>query len=242
MYFLSKILDNVCMNIALVLAAGKSLRMKSDKGPKQFLKVNGLPVFMYSVKAFQDNKNIDKIVIVTLKEFVKEVAQEAHKHKINKLHSVIVGGETRQESVFRGLKALKDIASDNDIVLIHDSARPLVSQRIIDDNVKVAKKENAAMTVISPNDTIIVGKENELLDKTLNRDELFLVQTPQSFKYSLILNAHEEAFKNGVKNAFDDASLVSRLNKEVKFVKGEKSNIKITTPEDLEMVSFYLNK
>ncbi len=229
------------MNIALVLAAGKSLRMKSTSGPKQFLKVEGLPIFMYSVKAFQDNPNIDKILIVTLKEYVKKVAKETHQHHIDKLHSVIVGGETRQESSFHGIKALKDIAKDDDIILIHDAARPLLNQRIINDHIIMCQKEKAVMTVISSNDTIIKGRD-ESLSETLNRDELFIVQTPQSFKYEIILKAHEEAFKNGVKNAFDDASLVNCLGIDVKFIKGEKTNIKITTPEDLEMVKFYLHK
>ena len=238
--FKRKVYNNRDMNIAIVLAAGQSQRMKLTGKPKQFLKVFDIPLFIYSLKEFDNNPRVDKIILVTSKEYVKEAASEAKHYGIKKLHEVVVGGDTRQESVYHALRDIRGYAKDDDIVLIHDSARPLLNQRIINDNIDEALKNDAAMTIVLPNDTIITGKDDEYLDKTLNRDELFIVQTPQSFKYSLILKAHEEAIKDGTKNALDDASLVKRIGHEVKFVKGDKNNIKVTTQEDLEMVALLI--
>ena len=214
------------MNIALVLAAGSGTRMNNSK-PKQFLLVNDKPLFLYSVEAFQNNKRIDMVLIATNKECVEQVKELSKKYI--KVKAVIAGGKTRQGSVYNGLKEIeKYITSEKDLVLIHDSARPLVSQRIIDENIDLGLKYGAVDTVVPASDTIIKSNDEQTIGEILNRSELYQTQTPQTFEFGLIKKAHERALKDNVPNVTDDCN--------VHFAKGDKLNFKVTTPEDLEML------
>lgn len=221
------------MNIALVLAAGSGTRMNNDQ-PKQFMMVNNKPLFLYSVEAFQNNEDIDAIVIATNKEYIEKVKELAKGY--NKVKSVIAGGETRQQSVYNGLNEIeKFVNSKKDLVLIHDSARPLVSQRIIDENIALGKQFGAVDTVVQASDTIINSKDQETINEILNRSELYQTQTPQTFEFGIIKKAHERALKDNVPNVTDDCKLVMHFGVDVHFAKGDKLNFKVTTPEDLEM-------
>ena len=170
------------MNIALVLAAGSGTRMNNAQ-PKQFMLVNNKPLFLYSVEAFQSNKDIDAIVIATNEEYIELVKDYAK--DLNKVISVIKGGETRQQSVYNGLKEIeKNIRNQKDLVLIHDSARPLVSQRIIDENISLGRQFGAVDTVVAASDTIINSKDNVLystqeghLIATLGIEDLVIAHT-----------------------------------------------------------------
>lgn len=222
------------MNIALVLAAGSGTRMKNNQ-PKQFLLVNEKPLFLYSVEAFQNNKRIDMVLIATNKECVEQVKDLTKNY--SKVKAIIAGGETRQASVYNGLKEIeKYIASDKDLVLIHDSARPLVSQRIIDENIDLGLEYGAVDTVVPASDTIIKSNDEQTIGEILNRSELYQTQTPQTFEFGLIKKAHERALKDNVPNVTDDCKLVMHFGVNVHFVKGDKLNFKVTTPEDLEML------
>lgn len=221
------------MNIALVLAAGSGTRMNNAQ-PKQFILVNSKPLFLYSVEAFQNNKDIDAIVIATSEEYIDLV--KGYTKDLSKVISVIKGGETRQQSVYNGLKEIeKNITNPKDLVLIHDSARPLVSQRIIDENIALGKEFGAVDTVIAASDTIINSKDKETINEILNRSELYQTQTPQTFEFGLIKNAHERALLDKVPNVTDDCRLAMHFGIQVHFAKGDKLNFKVTTPEDLEM-------
>ena len=221
------------MNIALVLAAGSGTRMNNAQ-PKQFILVNNKPLFLYSVEAFQNNKDIDAIVIATSEEYIDLV--KGYTKDLSKVISVIKGGETRQQSVYNGLREIeKNITNPKDLVLIHDSARPLVSQRIIDENIALGKEFGAVDTVIAASDTIINSKDNETINEILNRSELYQTQTPQTFEFGLIKNAHERALLDKVPNVTDDCRLAMHFGIKVHFAKGDKLNFKVTTPEDLEM-------
>lgn len=221
------------MNIALVLAAGSGTRMNNEQ-PKQFILVNGKPLFLYSVETFQNNENIDAIVIATNKEYIEQVEELAKGY--SKVKSVIAGGETRQQSVYNGLKEIeKFIGNEKDLVLIHDSARPLVSERIINENVTLGKQFGAVDTVVQASDTIINSKDKETINEILNRSELYQTQTPQTFEFGIIKKAHERALKDNVPNVTDDCKLVMHFGVDVHFARGDKLNFKVTTPEDLEM-------
>ena len=223
------------MNIALILASGSGTRMVGLKTPKQFCLVNNKPLFLYSVEAFDKNLSIDAIVIVTQSNFVGKVQNICDENALFKVRLVTAGGETRQESVYKGLKAIKEFAQDDDIILIHDSARPLVSQEIIDNNIKGCEKFGAVETAVKTNDTIVkAGEFNEVLD----RSNLYQVQTPQTFRYSIILKAHQQALKKGITSATDDAQLVEG----VQIVNGESTNFKITTIQDLKLFEALLKK
>ena len=228
------------MNIALVLAAGTGERMNNNT-PKQFMMVNDKPLFIYSVEAFQNNESVNAIVIATNEQYIDQVTQWCKKYNVSKLRAVIKGGSTRQESVYNGLNEIERIIeSPKDVVLIHDSARPLVSQRIIKDNIKVCEQFGAVDTVIKASDTIIKSNNERTIGEILNRQELYQTQTPQTFMFGLIKEAHEKALKEKVPNVTDDCRLVMHFGTDIHFVNGDKMNFKVTTPEDLEILKAIL--
>ena len=224
------------MNIAIILASGSGTRMVGLDTPKQFCLVKGKPLFLYSVEAFNNNPLMDAIVIVAHPNYIEQVKQYCAGNNCSKVQLVIEGGKTRQESVYKGLKAIEGFAKGCDKVLIHDSARPLVSQDIITNNIKGCEKYGAVETAVKTNDTIVKAYEES--SEVLDRSNLYQVQTPQTFKYSIILKAHEEALKKGITNASDDAQLVGNVH----IVNGESTNFKITTNQDLKLFEAMLKK
>ena len=229
------------MNIALVVAAGSGSRMESADKPKQFLLVKEKPLMLYSVKAFQVHEEIDAIVIVTNASYIEQVKEWCKEYQLNKVRLVVAGGITRQESVYLGLQAVKSISLniENDIVLIHDSARPLVDKNIISANISACKQYGATCTAIKVKDTIARSLNEQTISGVANRQELYQCQTPQAFKLSLIMAAHAQA-KDNV--ATDDAQLVLALGKEVYLVDGSSLNFKITTDADLLVLNALLKQ
>ena len=228
------------MNIALIVAAGVASRMGNLEKPKQFLLIKEKPLFLYSVLAFENNPNIDTIIIVTSEQYIKEVQDYCSSYQVSKVKGVVVGGKTRQESVYHGLIKAKELSLSDNVVLIHDAARPLVSQDVINNSVEMAQKFEAVTTVINASDTIIRSMNGETIDSVPKRQELYQSQTPQSFKLSLILAAHENAINNHLDDATDDAQLVLALGHEVHLVKGDKQSFKITTADDLTVLESLL--
>lgn len=226
------------MNYALIVAAGNGTRMGENVSPKQFLLVNNKPLFIYALEAFNNCPEIDEIILVTNKEYINQAKKWSNEYNINKLKDIVIGGKTRQESVYNGLSKIKSLSNDlnNDIVLIHDAARPLVSQDIIHNSIKECLINDAVTTVINASDTIIRSINQDIIDEVPNRKELYQSQTPQTFKLSMILNAHENAIKNGVNDITDDAQLVLKLGKRVHLIKGNKRNFKVTTCDDLDIL------
>lgn len=220
------------MNIAIILAGGSGTRMGSDT-PKQFIDIYGKPLIIHTIEAFNRNKSIDYIAVICKKEFQDDFKIWVRQYGISKVKWIVDGGNSRQESVFKGIEALKDFCKDDDILIIHDSARPLISQRIITENIEFTKKYKAVNTVIPSTDTIIKSLNGEEIEEVPKRKELYLVQTPQSFQYQLIRRAHKEALKNDIKEVTDDCQLVLNLGHKVHLVKGDRLNFKITTFEDL---------
>ena len=217
------------MNIALIVAAGSGSRMGNADKPKQFLPIYGKPLMIHTIEAFEVHDEIDAIVVVTNEAYIDQVK------------AVVSGGNERQISVYNGLQAVKNIASSNDdVILIHDAARPLISQRIITDNIRVCEKYDAVDTVIKASDTIVRSVNEETISDIPARNELYQGQTPQSFKLSLILDAHEYVKTHEVNNVTDDCKLVLSLGKEVRLVEGSKQNFKITTFDDLMMLKALL--
>ena len=230
------------MNIALIVAAGSGSRMETADRPKQFILVKEKPLMLYSVKAFQMHENIDAIVIVTNASSTEQVKDWCKEYQLNKVRLVVPGGFTRQESVYLGLQAVKSISLDidNDIVLIHDAARPLVDKNIISANISAATQYGAACTAIKAKDTIVRSANAQNIDDVANRQELYQCQTPQSFKLSLILSAHEKS--KDISTATDDAQLVLALGRDVYLVDGSALNFKITTDADLLVLNALLKQ
>jgi 2-C-methyl-D-erythritol 4-phosphate cytidylyltransferase len=217
-------------NIALILAGGRGSRITSSI-PKQYIEINGKPILVYTLEAFNDNPLIDSIYIVGDKNYFDLIEKYIIKFKITKFKGLIENGSSRQESSFNGLKELIKIYSPNDIVLIHDACRPLVSQRIIKENILECNLRSAVNTAVKPSDTIFIYEDNKV-NSILNRDILKASQTPQTFKIQLIYDAHEK-FKN--ESVTDDVQLVKKLGQEVYIVDGDPMNYKITTDLDLKL-------
>jgi 2-C-methyl-D-erythritol 4-phosphate cytidylyltransferase len=230
------------MNIALIVAAGSGSRMGNADKPKQFLPIYGKPLMIHTIEAFEVHDEIDAIVVVTNEAYIDQVKVWCKQYDLGKIKAVVAGGDSRQISVHNGLQAVKAISKDlkNDIVLIHDAARPLISQRIITDNIRVCEKYDAVDTVIKASDTIVRSVNEETISDIPARNELYQGQTPQSFKLSLILDAHEYVKTHAVNNVTDDCKLVLSLGKEVRLVEGSKQNFKITTFDDLMMLKALL--
>jgi 2-C-methyl-D-erythritol 4-phosphate cytidylyltransferase len=220
---------------AVIAAAGKGKRMGANIN-KQFLSLKGKPILYYTLKAFNDCELIDEIVISAAEDEIDFCREEiVKKYNISKVTNIVAGGKERKDSVFNALTALKDC----DIVLIHDGARPFITSRIIEDGIKYAGQFGASACGVVPKDTIKIKNKNGFSESTLNRDELFSVQTPQCFKYDIILKCHEKinieetAFKDAVSSITDDTSVVERYGYKVYLYEGSYTNIKITTQEDI---------
>ena len=217
--------DNI---YAIILAAGKGKRMGTHTN-KQFLCINERPLLYYTVKAFSDNSLISKIIIVCSEDEIEYCEKEiVSKYGFEKVLSIVKGGVERQHSVYNGLLA----AEGADIVLIHDGARPFASNTIIEDGIKYAKLYGASTCGVTPKDTIKIRDSEGFSLDTPDRNTLFSVQTPQCFKYNIIMESHSKIQMENI-NVTDDTMVVERYGHKVWLYQGSYENIKITTPEDL---------
>lgn len=220
------------MNIAIILASGIGKRMQNET-PKQFIVVKDKPIFLYSVLTFQDVPEIEGIIIVTNREYITTVKEYVKKYNVSKVFSVVSGGKTRQESVRCGLCEVTGHGTHFNKILIHDSARPLVSKDIIINNIKELDNCPAVETALKTRDTIIESIDNKTINQVLNREKIYQAQTPQSFIYNVIRAAHAKAIEDEIEDASDDIGLVLRMNQKVHIVEGDPLNFKITTQSDL---------
>ena len=224
---------------AIVLAAGSGSRMKS-KTKKQFMEIKGKPVIWYSLFEFEKSR-VDEIILVTGKEDIDYCKKEiVEKYNLKKIKNVVAGGSERYESVYNGLK------ETGNIVLIHDGARPLINNEIIERSIEGTIKSDACVVGVPVKDTIKrANKEGYIID-TPNRSELWITQTPQSFKTDLVKMAYkkmkEELEKgNTTLNITDDAMVVEEFTtNQVRFVQGDYKNIKVTTPEDIDIAELFI--
>ena len=214
---------------AIILAGGKGKRMGSAIS-KQFIDIKGKPIIYYTLKKFSANKKIDNIIVVLPEDEVKYFKENILKKYELRINKIVIGGKERQDSVYNALKSLKN--SSTDIVLIHDGARPFISERIINEGIKFAEIYGAAAPGVMPKDTIKVKNEKNFSVDTPNRANLVSIQTPQVFKFDEILECHEKIRYNGEK-VTDDTMVVEKYGYSVYLYDGEYTNIKVTTPEDL---------
>lgn len=213
---------------AVIVAAGRGTRMGAGVN-KQFLEIRNKPILYYTLKAFERCRLIDEIILVTAKNEIEYCKKEIiEKYDIKKVYQIVEGGQERQHSVYNGLKALTEC----NIVLIHDGARPFVSNRIIEDGIRYSEIYNACSCGVQPKDTIKVKDCNGFSVSTPDRNSLFSVQTPQCFQYELIINCHNQVLADDIK-VTDDTSLAEYYGHRVFLYEGSYNNIKITTPEDL---------
>ena len=223
--------------IAIVLAGGQGKRMQSHI-QKQYMELKGYPVLYYSLKEFEES-DVDGIVLVVGKGEISYCQKEIiEKYGFQKVVAIVEGGNERYESVYCGLKAIEA----GDYVLIHDGARPLLTQAIIKDSIEGVKKHRACVVGMPVKDTIKVIDKEGFAKETPDRSTLWLMQTPQSFTVPLVTKAYEEMMKVEDNTITDDAMVVEKYgNHPIKLLKGSYENIKITTPEDLVIAECLLS-
>ena len=223
---------------AIVLAAGSGKRMNS-KVHKQYLLLKEKPILYYSLKAFEDSVIDDIILVVGAGEIDFCRNDIVEKYGIQKVRAVVEGGKERYHSVYEGLKA----AGETDYVLIHDGARPFVSQAIIERTLSAVCEYKACVVGMPVKDTIKIIDEHGYAKETPARSHVWMVQTPQAFSYPLIFDAYSRMLMQEDSGITDDAMVVERMTDyKVKLIEGSYQNIKITTPEDLDIAEVYLGK
>ena len=222
---------------AIVLAAGKGSRMNSDKA-KQFMEINGKPLLYYSLKIF-DASVVDEIVLVTRGSDIDYVREEiVEKYGFQKVKRIVAGGKERFNSVSKGIKACD---KRNKIIMIHDSARPCVTNRMILDSISGARRFKACTVAMPVKDTIIIVDEEGFGVETPDRRTLYQIQTPQTFDRKTLEEAYERLRISGDTDITDDTMIVERyLDIKSKMIEGSYENIKVTTPDDIALTEIYL--
>jgi 2-C-methyl-D-erythritol 4-phosphate cytidylyltransferase len=227
-------------DVSVVIAAGGSGRRMGGRTPKQFLPLGGAPILERTIAAFHSLRAVREIVLVVPADSVSRAARLVRRAGFRKVAHVVAGGKVRQASVFNGLEKC---SVRSGIVLVHDAVRPFVRRETILSVIRAAARHGAALAGVPVKDTITVESPGRsgFSSRTLRREELWAVQTPQGFRFALLQEAHRRARTDGF-HGTDDASLVERTGMRVKIVHGTETNIKITTPDDRKLAEFLLGE
>ena len=225
------------MNIALIIAGGAGNRMGQDI-PKQFMHVDGCPIIIHTMMCFQRHADIDAIAVVCLRGWETVLQAYANQFSIDKLRWVCPGGATGMQSIRNGIYGLREAGcADQDLVLIHDSVRPLLSQDIISNNIATCQAYGYAITGIQCREAILESADGFAATRSIPRDSLIRTQTPQTFRLGNIIQVHEEAKQQGIENSVASCTLIAEVGgREMHIVPGSEKNIKVTTVEDLEIL------
>jgi 2-C-methyl-D-erythritol 4-phosphate cytidylyltransferase len=221
------------MVVALLTAAGSGTRMGQDI-PKQFMHVENKPIIVHTMEAFENHPNVDAILVVTLPGWIEVLNAYAKQFNITKLKWVVPGGNSGQESICNGLMELKKHISADDIVIIHDGNRCMVSAEIISNSLATYYTYGSAVAAIPCVEAVFRSDNNgESSTISIPREQLYRTQTPHTYKFGKLLWAHEEAKKKNIQNTAASCTLMQQLGETVYFSKGSEKNIKITTVEDM---------
>ena len=222
------------MNIALIIAGGKGVRMNQEI-PKQFLTVNEKPVIVYTMEAFQRHPGIDAIAVVCIEGWENVLSAYARQYGVTKLRHIIPGGENGQSSIRNGVFELEKLYDRRDLVLVHDAIRPLVSAENISDCIATAEKYGSAITVVPCQEAMLATDDQISSDSSVPRDTLKRTQTPQTFPIGMLADLHREALEKGITNSIASCTLMVELGRTIYFSHGSEKNIKLTTPEDIDI-------
>ena len=221
-------------NIALLIAGGSGNRMHQDI-PKQFITVNERPVIVYTLEAFANHPAIDAIAVVCIQGWEQVLWAYAKQFNITKLKYIVPGGKNGQDSIRNGVFELEKHFDKDDIVLIHDAIRPMVSAEIISDNIRVAREFGNAITVIPCAEAMMQTEDGVVSVGSYPRDRLKRTQTPQAFKIGDICDLHRRALEAGITNSVASCTLKIEMGEQVYFSAGSEKNIKLTTVEDIDI-------
>ena len=227
------------MNVALIIAGGNGSRMKQEI-PKQFLTVMNKPIIIYTLEKFQNHPGIDKIQVVCLKGWEEILKAYAKQYNITKLLDVVPGGSTGQESINNGVDSLKNICSEDDLIIVHDAVRPVINDEIISDCLIKASEHGNAVSSIPVVETIIKTDDKISGNISIPRDSVMRVQTPQCYRYGKLTWAYNQAKEKNITNATYVNTLLVELGETLYFSAGSEKNIKITTVDDIEVFKAFM--
>jgi 2-C-methyl-D-erythritol 4-phosphate cytidylyltransferase len=216
---------------AIIPAAGSGTRIGGDI-KKQFLPLKGKPIIVHTLQQFEHCSDVDEVALALPESAMSEMELIAERYRLHKISKMVLGGVKRQDSVRNVLDRLT--LKESDIVIVHDGVRPFIETKRITHLLKVCKEYDAAVLAVQPKDTIRRSTGGGFFDQTMDRTALWLIQTPQAFRAKLLVKAYEKAKKDKYYST-DEAALVERLGVKIRIVEGSYDNIKITTPEDLEL-------
>ena len=228
-------------NIVLIIAGGVGARMGQDI-PKQFINVYDKPVIVYTLEAFQKHPSIDAIEVVCLDGWHDVLWAYAKQFGIAKLENIVSGGKNGQDSIRNGLYGIASRHNgSDDIVLVHDAIRPMVSNDIISDNIRVCGQYGNAITVVPCTAAMLKTFDSLSTEEQVPRDNLKITQTPQAFFLQDIIAAHKEALKKGITNSVASCTMYIELGRKLYMSAGSEKNLKLTTAEDIEIFKALLN-
>lgn len=222
------------MNIAVIFAGGVGSRMNTKTKPKQFLDIHEKPIIVHTIEKFQEHPEIDAIAVACVKEWISYLQTLVQQYHLDKVKAIVPGGGNSQGSIYYGLVAAQEIAGhEKSIVLIHDGVRPLITQKLISDNIDSVKEYGSAITSVKAKETILVVNDDEkFIDEIPMRSKTRLARAPQSFWLNEILDVHNRAQSEGKFDFIDSCSMMTYYGKKLSLVDGPMENIKITTPDD----------
>ena len=228
------------MTIAVLLAGGIDPGFQMDI-PKQFVNVYNVPIIVYTMKKFQKHPEVDSIMVACLSGWENLVSAYAKQFNIDKLQWVIEGGRTGQETSRLAANKLMESCGEDDIVIIHDAIRPMVSDEIISDSIATCKQKGMGIAAVTSMDNVMMTDDGITGKMSISRYAFRRVQTPQTYRLGDLHTAHAEALKQNIKDENDTNNMMSRLGKKVTFSKGSDTNLKINTVEDVEMFKALFN-
>ena len=220
---------------ALIFAGGTGTRVKDTDIPKQFLEVGGVPIIIRTMGYFTDHPDVDHIVVVCLESWITRLKEFIEKNKIKKVIGIVPGGKTGFESIRKGLDRVDEMLSADDVVLICDGVRPILSDDLISTCINDAIKYGSAVPVTKSIDSVLISEDGMRCGENMKRERVFITQAPQGYKMSVIMDAHERARAQGIES-ISSADLLLDLGEEVHLIPGIRENIKVTTKEDLNII------
>jgi 2-C-methyl-D-erythritol 4-phosphate cytidylyltransferase len=219
------------MNVGVIFAGGIGSRMNSRALPKQFLEVHGKPIIVHTLQHFQDHPEIDRIAVAILAEWRDQFARMLVRYELDKVHWIVDGGATGNESRHRALRVVANECPDDTVVLIHDGVRPLINAQLISDNIATVRERGPAITCTKFNETVVSSADGRV-DEVIPRDHIYAAQAPQSLLLGDAMAIYDRALQEHDHDAIDTCSLLRRYGYDMFRVDGPRSNIKITTAED----------
>lgn len=229
------------MNIAIIIAGGLGQRMGKEI-PKQFITVYDKPVIIYTLESFEQHNMVDAILVVCIDGWQNKLKEYAKTYNITKLKWIVTGGNTAQESIRNGVEYLKDKCSPEDNIIVHDGIRPLVDVEVLTDVIDKCNEFGNGVTSLPYNEQIFVVDDEKSTTKYIPRETLRRVSTPQAYKFEKLVWGYDKAFREeiGIYGSSYTNTMMAELGERLYFAKGSDKNIKLTTPDDLEIFKGYL--